>query len=147
MNKNGSGNVIFILLIPIFIIVTLIVLDTAVSYNQSKNYKTLTENIIKEVASNEDIYYEDYYKEIKRIYEYKGYETDMLVVDANEYKIYVENEHLYHGIFSSLFGTGKEEIVKLFGLLDFKLKKSSKTTLKVEARYNQDDELEFEYVE
>ena len=78
---------------------------------------------------------------------FNGYETDNLVVDASEYMVYVENEHLYYGVFSSLFGNGKEELVKLFGLIDFKLKKSSRVFVKIEASYNYNDELEFKYVE
>lgn len=147
MNKNGKGNAIYIILIPLIIIGILFIADTFISYNQKRNYKYITENVIKNVIDNEGSNYDNYYKEIKRVYEYNGYETDMLVVDASQYQIYVENEHEYFGIFSSLFGSGKEETIKLFGLIDFKAKKSSKVSLKVEATFDENDELQFEYVD
>lgn len=147
MNKYGKGNAIFIILIPVFAIFGLILVDTIIGYNQEKNYKKFSLDVIRDVMTNEEMSYDEYYDEIKRIYEFNGYETDNLVVDANEYQVYVENEHLYYGLFSSLFGNGKEELVKLFGLIDFKLKKSSRVFVKIEASYNYNDELEFKYVE
>lgn len=148
MNKYGKGNVIFIILIPVFMVISLIVIDTVLSYNQEKAFKKVTEKVISETVSDNYLDYDEYYERMKRLYELYGYETEMLLVDANEYQIYVENEHLYVGIFSSLFGSGKEEIVKLFGILDFKLKKGSKVSLKVEARLDEenDNKLEFEYI-
>ena len=145
MNKFGKGNGLFIIFIPLFIVFTLVVLDTIINYTNEKKYKSITESIIKEVY-NSDVDYDEYYNEIKRLYEYNGYETDMLVVDADDYMVYIENEHSYIGIFSSIFGTGKEELVKLFGLIDFKLKKGSKTIIKLETTFD-DDNLRFEYVE
>ena len=106
----------------------------------------MTENIIKEVVNNDDLYYEEYYEEIKRLYELNNYETDRLIVEADDYSILVENEHAYYGVFSSIFGNGEEEIVKLFGIIDFKAKKGSKTIVKVEATYSEDNEIEFEYI-
>ena len=147
MNNSGKGNIIFVILIPLFVILGLIIIDTIIGYNQENNYKKFSENVIKDVINNENISFEEYYDEIKRIYEFNGYETDNLVVDASDYMVYVENEHLYYGVFSSLFGNGKEELVKLFGLIDFKLKKSSRVFVKIEASYNYNDELEFKYVE
>ena len=146
MNKYGKGSGIFILLVPIFVIATLIIGDTLISYNQDKQFKRLTEDIIEDVANNEELYYDDYYDEIKRLYESHGYETEMLFVDVDNYKIYVENEHKYYGIFSSIFGSEKEELVKLFGVIDFKVKKGSKIVLKVEATFDENNELNFKYI-
>ena len=147
MNKQGKGSNIFIILVPIFLIAALIIADTAVTYNADKTFKKVTEEIIEEVLNNDELSYDEYNGEIKRLYELKGYETEMLLVDANSYQIYVENEHEYFGVFTSIFGNGKEEIVKVFGIFDFKMKKGSKTSLKVEARFDSNDELQFEYVE
>lgn len=145
MNKYGKGGAIFIVLIPIILIVTLVVVDTIISYTTTKTYQKITENILTEIITNPEIEIEDYNDEIKRAYERKGYETDMLVVEANSYDVYVENEHNYFGLFSSLSNNkGDEGEIKILGVT-FKVKKNSVTRLKVTVTYNYEDELEFEY--
>lgn len=146
MNKYGKSNFVFILLIPIFLILTLIVVDTIISYTQTKNFKSVTESIITQVMSDDDFEYEEYYDEIKRLYEYYNYETDMLVVSADEYKVTVDNEHSYFGLFSSLTNrNGEDTKISILGV-EFNVKKGSKISISVEASYNYDDELVFEYV-
>lgn len=145
MNKYGKGGAIFIVLIPIILIITLVVVDTIISYTTTKTYQKITENILTEIITNPEIEIEDYNDEIKRAYERKGYETDMLVVEANSYDVYVENEHRYFGLFSSLSNNkGDKGEIKILGVT-FKVKKNSVTRLKVTATYNSEDELEFEY--
>ena len=146
MNKNDKGSIIFILLIPIFLIISLVVIDTLINYTVEKNYKRVTENIIKDIITDEEIYYDEYYEKIKKLYELEGYETEMLIVDANEYDFYLENEHKYHGLFSSLFGVGEVENVKLFGILDFRMKKASKTIIKLNITIDEEENIQFEYV-
>ena len=65
MNKNGKSNFIFIILIPIFLIFTIIFVDTLNSYTINKRFKIDTENIIREVMENDEIHYEEYYVVIK----------------------------------------------------------------------------------
>ena len=143
--KNNS--VIFIILIPIFFILTLIVIDTFVSYNTTKTYKSVTESIIKDVINNKELEYEDYYKEIKRQYELHNYETNMLTVSADEYRVTVDNEHNYYGIISSMTNkNGEDTEVSILGI-KFQVKKGSKISISVEAKYNYDNELIFEYME
>lgn len=145
MNKSGKSNIIFLILIPIILILTLIVVDTIISYTNNKTYKKVTENIIEEVISDSEISVEQYNDEIKRKYERLGYETEMLVVEANSYDVYVENEHEYFGLFSSFSNRkGTETEIKILGIT-FKVKKNSVIRLKVRATYNYDDELKFEY--
>lgn len=145
MNKYGKGGAIFIVLIPIILIITLVIVDTIISYTTTKTYQKITENILTEIITNPEIEIEDYNDEIKRAYERNGYETDMLVVEANSYDVYVENEHSYFGLFSSLSNNkGDEGEIKILGVT-FKVKKNSVTRLKVTAKYNYEDELEFEY--
>lgn len=147
MNKTGKSSGAFIFLIPIILIVTLVVIDTIVSYTNNKTYQKITETIISEVMENERISEDEYSDEIKKAYERNGYETDMLVVDANSYDVYVENEHSYFGIFSS-FSNKKsiESEIEIFGVT-FKAKKNSVARIKVTAKYNSDEEIEFEYTE
>ena len=149
MNKNGKGNIIFIILIPVFLILTVIIVDTIIGYTQTKTYKEVTERIIKEVMNEEDINYDEYYNEIKKRYDRRGYKTDRLVVEADSFKVYVENEHVYFGLLTSFSNKGEDIEIRLLGIeyLTFKLKKNSKTVIKVEAKYNYEDELQFEYVE
>lgn len=145
MNKNGKGGTIFIVLIPLILIVTLIIVDTIVSFTTKKNYEKVTESILTEIMTNDEIYVEDYSDEIKRAYERKGYETDMLVVEANSYDVYLENEHEYFNLFSSLSNKrGDDGEIKILGVT-FKVKKNSVARLKVTATYDYENNIVFEY--
>lgn len=145
MNSSGKSSASFLALIPLFFVISLIVIDTLFSYVENKRFKNLTENIIKEVMANEDIDIEDYNEEIKKSYERNGYETDMLVVEANDYDVYIENEHNYFGIFSAFRNTKSEESkIKILGIT-FKVRKNSVARIKVRASFNYSDELNFEY--
>ena len=145
MNKNGKGGTIFIVLIPLILIVTLIIVDTLVSFTTKKNYEKVTESILTEIMTNGEIYVEDYSDEIKRAYERKGYETDMLVVEANSYDVYLENEHEYFNLFSSLSNKrGDDGEIKILGVT-FKVKKNSVARLKVTASYDYEGNIVFEY--
>lgn len=145
MNKNGKGGTIFIVLIPLILVVTLIIVDTIVSFTTKKNYEKVTESILTEIMTNDEIYVEDYSDEIKRAYERKGYETDMLVVEANSYDVYLENEHEYFNLFSSLSNKrGDDGEIKILGVT-FKVKKNSVARLKVTATYDYENNIVFEY--
>ena len=147
MKSSGKSNIIFLILIPLFFIISIIIVDTFVSFSQNKKFKKITENIIKDVISNDEIYEDDYYNEIKRLYQLNNYKTDNLVVDYNGYSLRIDNEHSYFGIISSLTNKrGEDTIINLFGI-DFKVKKSSKVIISVEAKYNYDNELEINYLE
>lgn len=145
MNNFGKSNVIFVVLIPLFLVLALIVVDTVVSYSENKAFKENTEEIIKTVIRDEEIDYSEYSEEIKKEYERRGYETDSLVVVANSYEVRVENEHNYFGIFSSLKKSFREPTnIKIFGIT-FKAKENSKAFIKVVAKYNYDNEIKFNY--
>lgn len=147
MSNNGKSNIIFLILIPLFFIISIIIVDTFVSFSQNKKFKIITENIIKDVISKDEIYEDEYYSEIKRLYELNNYETDSLVVNYDGYSLRIDNEHSYFGIISSLTNrNGEDDIINILGI-EFKVKKSSKVILSVEARYNYDDELEINYLE
>lgn len=145
MNKLGKSDIKFILLIPLILIATLIVVDTLISYSENKKFKTITEEIIKSTMEDDNIEYNEYYDEIKKQYERNDYDTDMLVVEANNYSVYVENEHKYFGLLSSLRNSKNEkQQVKLLGIT-FNLRKNSKTFVKVTAKYDYNNNLTFEY--
>jgi len=147
MNNNGKSNIIFLILIPLFFIISIIIVDTFVSFSQNKKFKKTTENIINDVMTNDEIYEDEYYSEIKRLYELNNYETDSLVVNYDGYSLRIDNEHSYFGIISSLTNrNGEDDIINILGI-EFKVKKSSKVILSVEARYNYDNELEINYLE
>lgn len=145
MNKLGKSDIKFILLIPFILLATLIVVDTLISYSENKRFKTITEEIIKGTMENDNIEYSEYYDEIKKQYERNDYDTDMLVVEANSYSVYVENEHKYFGLLSSLRnGINEKQQVKLLGIT-FNLRKNSKAFVKVTAKYDYNNNLTFEY--
>lgn len=145
MNKLGKSDIKFILLIPFILLATLIVVDTLISYSENKRFKTITEEIIKGTMEDDNIEYSEYYDEIKKQYERNDYDTDMLVVEANSYSVYVENEHKYFGLLSSLRNSiNEKQQVKLLGIT-FNLRKNSKALVKVTAKYDYNNNLTFEY--
>lgn len=145
MNKLGKSDIKFILLIPFILLATLIVVDTLISYSENKRFKTITEEIIKGTMEDDNIEYSEYYDEIKKQYERNDYDTDMLVVEANSYSVYVENEHKYFGLLSSLRNSiNEKQQVKLLGIT-FNLRKNSKAFVKVTAKYDYNNNLTFEY--
>lgn len=145
MNKLGKSDIKFILLIPFILLATLIVVDTLISYSENKRFKTITEEIIKGTMEDDNIEYSEYYDEIKKQYEKNDYDTDMLVVEANSYSVYVENEHKYFGLLSSLRNSiNEKQQVKFLGIT-FNLRKNSKALVKVTAKYDYNNNLTFEY--
>ena len=147
MNNNGKSNIIFLILIPVFFLVSLVIVDTFNSYTQNKRFKVITKKIIKDVMTNDELYEDEYFDEIKRLYELNNYETDSLVVDANEYSLSLDNEHSYFGIISSLTNKhGADTNINILGI-DFRAKKSSKVVIRSEARYNNDGDLEITFLE
>lgn len=147
MKSSGKSNIIFLILIPLFFIISIIIVDTFVSFSQNKKFKKITENIINDVMTNDEIYEDEYYSEIKRLYELNNYETDGLIVNYDGYSLRIDNEHSYFGIISSLTNkNGEDDIINILGI-EFKVKKSSKVIISLEARYNYDNELEINYLE
>lgn len=132
MNNKGKSNIIFIILIPLFIVIALLIVDTLNSFSENNRYKHITENIIKDTI-NSDLDSTEYYDEIKRLYKLNNYEVDSLVVDANDYEVNVINEHNYFSLLTSLKKSFNETSeIKILGIT-FKVKKNSKTIIKVKA--------------
>ena len=168
MNNSGSVKSKLIILIPIFIIIILLIVDTFISLLENNRFKKDTELIITEVMNRSDISFEDYKYEIKKLYELKKYSTDNLVVEFNGDSLYVENDNKYFGLFSSLktynYITNNVkflwfnipiiksikkidrdyENVKIFGLT-FKVRKGSRSLVKVTALKDYEGKIEFIY--
>lgn len=145
MNNDGKINILFVL-IPVFLIVTLILVDTLISFSENKTFRVVTEDIIKSTLEDDNIDSSEYLNEIKRKYSEKNYDTEMLVVNEEGNGIYLENENKYFGLLSSLkTSKSKKEKVDIFGIT-FNLRKNSKSIIKVKAYYDYDDNLKFDYV-
>ena len=166
MNNNGSVKFKTLIMIPILLVLLLLIVDTFISYLENKTYKKDTEKIITEIMNRDDLYNDEYYDEIKKLYEQRKYDTDMLLVEVNDDEIYLENEQAYFGLFSSLktYNYNTKE-VKILGLkfnvitsfkkleskyseinilgVKFKFKKGSKSFIKVTAKKN--NKIEFTY--
>lgn len=145
MNNDGKINILFVL-IPVFLIITLILVDTLISFSENKTFRVITEDIIKSTLEDDNIDSSEYLNEIKRKYSEKNYDTEMLVVNEEGNGIYLENENKYFGLLSSLkTSKSKKEKVDIFGIT-FNLRKNSKSIIKVKAYYDYDDNLKFDYV-
>lgn len=145
MNKNGKSSVAFLGFIPLFFVITIIIVDTLFNYIENKRFKNVTESIVSEVLK-EDINDSEYKEEIRKRYERQGFETEMLIVETDGYKVYLENEHAFFGLFSS-FSNKKniETNIKILGIT-FKVKKNSIARIKVNASLDNEDKVKFEYI-
>lgn len=101
MDNKGQSTVIFIILIPIFLLVLAFIFDNALIIVQNTRYKSVTKTIINDMLSNS---YSDYPKFVKEMYEKNGYETDSLDVKYENNYLIIYNDHSYQSFFGNLLG-------------------------------------------
>ena len=168
MNNKGASKVRLILIIPILLLILLLILDTFINYLENKSIKKDTESILTEVLESDELEPEDYEYAIKTLLEKKKYDTDCLLIEIRRNEVYVENEHSYFGLFSSLrsynvntdeikilgikfkYITGFKKINHKYGEINilgvkFKVKRASKAFVRVTAKKNREGKVEFDY--
>jgi hypothetical protein len=104
MNNKGQSGVVFIILIPVFLLILAFVFDNLMVIEENTRFKATTKTIITEMLTNS---YSDYPKEIKKMYEKNKYETDSLEVKYDDGKLTVFNIHEYDSFFGRILGYKK----------------------------------------
>lgn len=147
LNKNGKGSAAYLLLVPLILVIGAIVIDTIINYSQEKKYKLITETIVKDIITQEDISEDEYEATIKKFYERNGYKTENMVVEIKgNGKMYLENEHHYSGILTSIFSENKNSVEKVLFGVRVKLAENSKVFLKINIDYTDKNDIKFEYL-
>lgn len=140
MNKKGQATIIFIILIPLFLVLTAFIVDTGINMYQEKKIKNVTEDIMEVLISdnkylnvnyeNEEEVKEYLLKTATRLYQENDIDTEDLYIDILYNGLEISNVHKYYSFMNSLFNKGN-------GLRQI--------SVDAIGYYNQDDELIIEY--
>ena len=117
MNKNGQALVLFIVLIPVFLVLTAIFVDKGINSYNDRRFRNITEDIMEELLNNDilnNVTYdnEDEVKEILKkqatmIYDANEIGVEFLTIEigyGNEVTLFNTYEH--YSFMNSLFGRG-----------------------------------------
>ena len=132
MNRNGQSAVIFIILVPVFLLLAVIILDTGINMHSEKKLKNVTEDVLELLLSNEDLenvsyeneeeVLEELREEAVRFYENNEIDTSDVYIELSYgQRIIITNIHRNYSLANSLLGKGdgKRQIrVKAEGYLD-----------------------------
>ncbi len=109
MNKNGQTLVMFVIIIPIFIILLAFVVDTGIILKNTTKLNSTTKTILKNTY--DDRLNDNYYEKVKKLYEKNNIPTKNIQIEFNLDEVKITNEYYK----SSIFG-------KIIGLKEYKIK-------------------------
>lgn len=122
MDKKGQSAVIFIILIPVFLIITAIVVDMGINSYNEKKLKNVTEDVLEVLVESEKLEVEELKKSAVRIYEDNDIGCEYLYIEVlYDNKIKISNNYVYYSFMNSLFnrGNGNRQInVEAIGYKD-----------------------------
>lgn len=107
MNRNGQTLVVFVLLIPLFMVLAAFIVDNSMIVSKSLNLKNTTRDIIRSDLLKEHLNDD----EIKELFKKNKIPTKELVVirdDENSLKIY--NHYFIDSIFGKVVGINSYEL-------------------------------------
>lgn len=116
MNKKGQAAVIFIILIPVFLVLTAIIVDTGINMHNEKKLNNVTNDVMEVLLDeelinsvtydNEDEVLDKLKKQAIRIYGENDIETENLYIDINGGRLSLSNTHTYYSFMNTLFNKG-----------------------------------------
>jgi len=108
MNNKGQTLVLFIILIPVFIMLAAFIIDTGLIIRESTRLKATTKTVLQ------DVYYKEYKNEamIKELLEENDISTNNLKIKITPDKINVKNAYEIESMFGKIIGL-KEYNVKI----------------------------------
>lgn len=99
MNNRGQTLIVFVIMIPIFVLVLAIVVDMGVVFSKKINLTEVSKTVIREVLN------EDHQEEkVKEIFTLNNIDVDKLEVIHNENKLQIKNEIEVKSIFGNIIG-------------------------------------------
>lgn len=117
MDKKGQAAVIFIILIPVFLVLTAIIVDTGINMYNEKKLENVTVEVMETLVKEEDLQSvtyeneEEVLKNLKktaiRIFEENEIETEYLVLNISYGgRLSIDNTHKYYSFMNTLFNKG-----------------------------------------
>ena len=110
MNNKGISTVSTIILIPIFIVVSVLISDTCINIYYEKKFKEATKEVITDLIEN-DVNEEKLESRASITYQEYNFDTEFLLVElteSNKIKIYNSTKH--YSVIDSFFKKGKRQI-------------------------------------
>lgn len=107
MNRRGQTLVLFVMIIPIFLLLLAFVVDTGYLFMQHTKLESTTKTILKTTYKEKDS--EDFEKKVFDLYEKNNIPTENLKIDHKE-KIEVQNHYEIESIFGKMIGLKYYEI-------------------------------------
>ena len=119
MNNKGQSTIIFVILIPIFIIFAVLIADTAINIYNDKKLKNITEEVLTDILEN-NVSEEKIESRARIIYEENDIDTEYLNIEiSSDKKIKIYNSTLYYSVINSIFKNGtRQSVVRAVGYLD-----------------------------
>lgn len=117
MDKKGQATVIFIILIPVFLVLTAIIIDTGLNLYNEKKLKNVTSDVLEVIVKSDDlanVTYENEEEVLNNltdkaiiIYEENKMDTDDLFLEIMYGgRIKISNNYTYYSFMNSLFNKG-----------------------------------------
>lgn len=113
MDRKGQAALIFIILIPVFMVLAAIIIDTGINMYYEKKLKNITEDVVTNLLENEKLEdlntedQEELIKKAKKIYEDNKINTESLYIEFTYgERIILSNTHTYYSFMNSLFNKG-----------------------------------------
>lgn len=101
MNNKGQSTVLFILLVPVFLLILAFIFDNGMMIVEKIRLNSTTKIIIKDLLTNS---YTNYEEMAKSMYEKNKIETELLDVKYKDDVLTIYNSHSFPSSFGRLLG-------------------------------------------
>lgn len=108
MNKKGQTLIVFVLLLPIFILLLAFVVDTGLILQESTRLNSTTTTILK--TTYQDRNSPDYQENIKDLYQKNNIPTEHMQLETKENQITLKNNYTVESIFGKIIGIQEYKI-------------------------------------
>lgn len=116
MNKKGQALVLFIILIPVFLVLTAIFADMGINAYNENRFKNITEDVLERLLDNEELsninnenkdkIVKDLEKSACMLYDANEIGCEYLTIQIEDGKINLFNTYEHYSFMNSLFGRG-----------------------------------------
>ncbi len=108
MNKKGQTLILFVVLLPIFLLLMAFVVDTGLILQENTKCKSTLKTIIKTTYNNR--YEENYQEQIKELVEKNVLPTDNLIIEVQDDVVGLQNTYEKESIFGAIIGIKEYKI-------------------------------------
>lgn len=108
MNKKGQTLILFVILLPIFLLLMAFVVDTGIVLKENTKCKSMMKTVLKTTYENRfDTHYQE---QVEKIMKKNTIPIENLKIKVDQDIIYLENEYEKKSIFGSIIGIKEYKI-------------------------------------